>query len=102
MSRSLLDLPNRRGDAGKYSLLRVVASFPARSRMQRYIERDPDQDQHPIATLNMQLVKQVTQKRSPHDFLQRQDERQLPARGSNLKRKKGPETGSRGKKIKLN
>ncbi|EDR02945.1 uncharacterized protein LACBIDRAFT_307850 [Laccaria bicolor S238N-H82] len=72
-TRSLLRaLPHRRrSDAGKYSVLRVVASFPADTNLKRCVEEDPDEDDgHPIASLNMNLVKQLTRKLSPVDFLE--------------------------------
>ncbi|KAF9446423.1 hypothetical protein P691DRAFT_627847, partial [Macrolepiota fuliginosa MF-IS2] len=101
ISESLLSLPGRREDAGKFSLLRVVASFPAQTRMKRYIEQDPDEDDHPIATLNMNLVKKITRKLSPQDFLQLQDVQEPPpppppSRGAkeNRKRKETKEHGS--------
>jgi len=48
----------------------VVASFPADTNLKRCLEEDPDVEGHPIATLNMNLLKQVTRKMSPIDFLQ--------------------------------
>jgi hypothetical protein len=66
----LLELPNRRTDAGKYSLLRVIASFPARPRLKPYAGKDCDKEGHPIATLNMDLVKSVTENLSPQSFLE--------------------------------
>lgn len=69
-SRRLLVLPHRRTDAGKYSLLRIVASFPADTKLKRCLEEDPDGEGHPIATLNMSLVKEVTRQESPIDLLQ--------------------------------
>ncbi|KAF8057442.1 hypothetical protein FPV67DRAFT_1527494 [Lyophyllum atratum] len=64
------ELPLRRAEAGKYSLLRVVASFPAQTGLKRCIEEDPDGDGHPIAALNMKFVKQLTKGLSPVDFLE--------------------------------
>lgn len=95
----LLNLPNRKEDgAGKYSLLRVVASFPAQTRMKRYIERDPDADHHPIAVLNMDLIKKVTRKLSPQDFLQLQESQDSFSSSrqakENGKRKKTTDHGS--------
>ncbi|PPQ95415.1 hypothetical protein CVT26_008436 [Gymnopilus dilepis] len=54
----LLSLPFRRSDAGKYSLLRVIASFPAKTRLEN-AGPDEDQDGHPIACLNMDLVQEI-------------------------------------------
>ncbi|RDB22393.1 hypothetical protein Hypma_010467 [Hypsizygus marmoreus] len=62
-------LPNSRSDAGTYSLLRVVASFPAQTNLKRCIEEDPDTGGHPIASLNMKFIKQLTRNLSPVDFL---------------------------------
>ncbi|KAF9522898.1 hypothetical protein CPB83DRAFT_776352 [Crepidotus variabilis] len=70
-TQSLLALPKRQqADAGRYSLLRVIVSFPADSDLKRCLHEDPDKDGHPIASLNMKLVKQITSKLSPKDFLQ--------------------------------
>ncbi|KAG6814796.1 hypothetical protein H0H93_012217 [Arthromyces matolae] len=66
---SFTDLPHRRRDVGTYSLLRVVASFPAQPGLKRCIEEDPDDQGHPIATLNMDLLKELTKKLSPVNFL---------------------------------
>ncbi|KAH6904037.1 hypothetical protein BKA70DRAFT_1299336 [Coprinopsis sp. MPI-PUGE-AT-0042] len=49
--QTLKALPNRRADSGSCSLLRVVVSFPADTRLKRGIEEDPDDEGHPIATL---------------------------------------------------
>ncbi|KAF8152550.1 hypothetical protein B0H34DRAFT_663642 [Crassisporium funariophilum] len=98
-NQRLADLPHRRPDAGKYSLLRVVASFPAQTNLKRCMEEDPDEDHHPIASLNMSLIKQVTKRLSPIDFLQGLED---PLQ-NNGKRKRGNENiKHRSKKIKLN
>ncbi|KAG5652567.1 hypothetical protein H0H81_004576 [Sphagnurus paluster] len=65
----LSNLPHRRTDAGKYSLLRIVASFPAQTGLKRCIEEDPDREGHPIACLNIKFLKQLTKGLSPVDFL---------------------------------
>ncbi|KAG6908568.1 hypothetical protein DXG01_004126 [Tephrocybe rancida] len=67
---SLKELPHRRNDAGQYSLLRVVASFPAHPGLKRCVEEDPDTQHHPIACLNMKFIKQLTKTLSPVDFLE--------------------------------
>ena len=102
-SRRLLALPHRRTDAGKYSLLRIVASFPAETNLKRCLEEDPDEEGHPVASLNMSLLKQVTRRLSPLDFLQGIEN----SLQNNGKRKRGVEnktvvTRPRTKKIKLN
>jgi hypothetical protein len=106
-NKRLLALPHRRTDAGKYSLLRVVASFPAETNLKRCLEEDPDEDDeghghHPIASLNMSLVKQVTRRLSPIDFLQGLED---PLRRNKAKRKRGVEkkttTGYQNKKFKI-
>ncbi|KJA20635.1 hypothetical protein HYPSUDRAFT_141950 [Hypholoma sublateritium FD-334 SS-4] len=97
-TRYLLALPHRRSDAGKFGLLRVVASFPADTNLKRCLEEDPDADGHPIASLNMALIKQVTKRLSPIDFLQGLED-PLQKAG---KRKRGVETTKRRTKIKLN
>ncbi|KAH9475550.1 hypothetical protein JR316_0012665 [Psilocybe cubensis] len=107
----LLGLPRRRADAGKYSLLRVVASFPADTNLKRCIDEDPDQDGHPIASLNMSLIKQITRRMSPIDFLQGLQD-PLQNSGRTGKRKRRVDLGSSSqaasratgssKKLKLN
>lgn len=95
----LLALPGRRNDAGKYSLLRVVASFPAQTNLKRCLEEDPDQDDHPIASLNMNLVKHITKGMSPVGLL---DGLEQPPQAPR-KRKGAPEVAKpRSKKVKLN
>ncbi len=59
---------------------------------------DPDADGHPIASLNMALVKQITKRLLPIDFLQGL-ENPLPKAG---KRKRGVETTKKHTKIELN
>lgn len=66
---NLETLPHRRTDAGKYSLLRVIASFPAQTNLKRCIEEDRDEGGHPIACLNMKFIKQLTKKYSPINLL---------------------------------
>lgn len=63
-------LPRRRTDAGRFSLLRVIASFPAEPRLKRCMLEDPDVDRHPIACLDMGLVERLTKGFSPTNFLQ--------------------------------
>ena len=101
-NKRLLALPNRRTDAGKYSLLRIVASFPAETNLKRCLEEDPDDEGHPIASLNMSLMKQVTRRLSPIDFLQGLED---SLKNKNGKRKRGVEknktTRYQNKKIKI-
>src|SRR5271155_5867687 len=101
-NRRLLALPHRcTDDAGKYSLLRIIASFPAQTNLKRCLEEDPDDQGHPIASLNMSLLKQVTRRLSPIDFLQGLED---PLQ-NNGKRKRGVgyrTTRYLNKKIKLN
>jgi len=99
-NQRLLALPHRRTDAGKYSLLRIVASFPAETNLKRCLEEDPDDEGHPVASLNMSLVKQVTRRLSPLDFLQGLED---PLR-KNGKRKRAAEnktTRYQNKKLKI-
>ncbi|KAF9456088.1 hypothetical protein BDZ94DRAFT_1327205 [Collybia nuda] len=91
-------LPHRRVDTGKYSLLRVIASFPAKTNLKRCLEEDPDNDGHPIASLNMNFIKRLTKKLSPVDFLELL-EKPLIVTG---KRKTYTESHKRTKKLKLN
>ncbi|KAF8882245.1 hypothetical protein BD779DRAFT_1612475 [Infundibulicybe gibba] len=69
MNERLAGLPHKRPDAGRYSLLRVVISFPAKTNIKRCAEEDPDTDGHPIACLNMVLLKELTRGLSPVGFL---------------------------------
>lgn len=106
-NKRLLALPHRRTtDAGKYGLLRIVASFPAETNLKRCLEEDPDDEGHPVASLNMSLVKQVTRRLSPIDFLQGLEDSLLKRKNNNNgKRKRGVEkninTGYRNKKFKI-
>ncbi|KAF8228667.1 hypothetical protein L208DRAFT_1424348 [Tricholoma matsutake] len=96
---SLEALPNRRSDAGKYSLLRVIASFPAQTNLKRCLEEDPDDEGHPIAYLNMNFIKHLTKDLSPVDFLKGLEKPQRPTG----KRKPNTNEGHRRtKKLKLN
>ncbi|KAJ7098652.1 hypothetical protein B0H15DRAFT_797342 [Mycena belliarum] len=69
----LLDLPDKRLDAGKYSLLRVIASFPGETRLERGHTTLKDMpfydDAHPIASLNMTLLAEVTKDMKPQNFI---------------------------------
>ena len=56
------------------TVLRVVAPFPVDANLKRCLEEDPDVEGHPIATLNMNLLKQIVRKMSPIDFLQNIEE----------------------------
>jgi hypothetical protein len=79
-TQNLLDaLPNRCDDAGRYGLLRAIASFPARADLGRCIDKkdlsakinlEDAVDKHPIAVLNMELMKRITKNMSPANFLQ--------------------------------
>ena len=62
------NLPNRRDNAGECSLLRVVASFPARPEFAE--EQHWEGDKHPIASLNMEFVKKMTKDKSPLNILE--------------------------------
>jgi hypothetical protein len=95
---SLEALPHRRSDAGKYSLLRVVASFPAQTNLKRCLEEDPDDEGHPIAYLNMNFIKRLTRELSPVDFLEGL-EKPLQPTG---KRKRSANESGRRTKLKLN
>ncbi|KAG5731312.1 hypothetical protein E4T56_gene8114 [Termitomyces sp. T112] len=72
---SLSSLPHRRSDAGVYSLLRIVASFPAQPGLKRCFEEDPDDHHHPIASLNMNFLKLLTKRLSPVNFLDSLEEK---------------------------
>ena len=79
-------LPNKCQDAGRFSLLRVVASFPANVELERLI--DKDEDKHHIGILNIELVKQVTRDKCPEDFLENWKQEKMP---ENRKRKRDPQ-----------
>lgn len=75
--------------------------------MNRFIERDADEEGHPIATLNMDLVKNVTKRLTPQAFLEKYEiQAPLPSsrhKKENRKRKlpHEEETRSRRKKLKI-
>jgi hypothetical protein len=98
--QKLKALPNRRTDAGSCSLLRVVVSFPADVRLKRGIEED--QDDHPIASLNMGLIKQLTQKLSPSEFLQGLEAPIEKPRASKKRKRASSPAPKKRKKIDLN
>jgi hypothetical protein len=96
----LAALPHRRSDAGKYSLLRVVASFPAQTYLKRCLEEDPDDEGHSIACLNMNFIQHLTRKLSPVAFL---ENLKKPQRTTGKRKQSATEShGKRTKKIKLN
>lgn len=69
------------------------------------MDRDPDTDQHPIATLKMKLVDEFIQGPPARNSSGHRGalESQVSARGSNLKRKRSYDMGIRGsKRLKLN
>lgn len=99
---SLEALPHRRLDAGKYSLLRVVASFPAQTNLKRCLEEDPDKEGHPIAYLNMNFIKRITRELSPVDFLEGLEKPQQKSQQSTSKRKRNANESGRRTKLKLN
>ncbi|KAF8635332.1 hypothetical protein AX15_000451 [Amanita polypyramis BW_CC] len=114
-------LPNKCEDheAGTYSLLRVITSFPARADLGRCIDEkdlesgldlEDTEDGHPIAILNMELVKEVTKNLSPVNFLESLEPKKSGRNGKKLvgrKRKQsaGASTsggsGTKKRKIKL-
>ncbi|PFH45441.1 hypothetical protein AMATHDRAFT_159722 [Amanita thiersii Skay4041] len=99
--KRLVELPKKCGEAGKYSLLRVVVAFPA--------EIDLDgcgsehlKDEHPLAVLNMDLIKKVTKDMTPKNFLQ---QLQTAAGTAGPKRKKTQAASggaNRGKRRRIN
>ncbi|XP_006457031.1 hypothetical protein AGABI2DRAFT_122905 [Agaricus bisporus var. bisporus H97] len=102
ISQLLLALPRKKTEAGKYSLLRVVASFPGQAKMKRCIEKDPDQDGHPIATLNMELVNKITEKLSPSNILRKTKAQEVQeVKKTNGKRKKEKEKRSQSAKKRI-
>ncbi|EAU81607.2 hypothetical protein CC1G_02623 [Coprinopsis cinerea okayama7 len=96
--KHLKALPSRRLDAGAYSLLRVIVSFPADPKLKRALEEDPDKEGHPIASLNMKLIKQITEKLSPVNFLQTLED---PIQKDKKKRKRAAAAGSPAPKKRL-
>lgn len=101
--RCLGELPHRRSDAGKYSLLRVIASFPAQTNLKRCLEEDPDNDGHPIAYLNMNFIKRLTRRLSPVDFLEGLEKpQQKPPQPTGKRKQSANESYRRPKKLKLN
>ncbi|KAK7044956.1 hypothetical protein R3P38DRAFT_3259014 [Favolaschia claudopus] len=88
-------------EAGRYSLLRVVASFPADTGLfwtkgkggrhqATLIEMDDfhDEDAHPLASLNMRALAEATANMTPENWLQEQ----LPTKttASRVSRRSGP------------
>ncbi|KAJ6487600.1 hypothetical protein C8R45DRAFT_791340, partial [Mycena sanguinolenta] len=82
--KALLALPNRNPNLGKYSVLRVVASFPGipgvdlesctkkgvEGREKATLEKMPHwDDEHPLASLNMDYVATLTQHMSPLKYI---------------------------------
>ena len=93
--------------------MRVIASFPAEPRLKRCLLEDPDVDRHPIACLDMGLVKRITEKLSPTYFLRELERPPLDSqqRRRRVEKRKGGTAGvhvghgegsKRRKKIKLN
>jgi DNA gyrase/topoisomerase IV subunit B len=78
-------------------------SFPADVNLKRCLNEDPDKDGHPIATLNMELIKQLTRKMSPVDYLHVLQDPLLKEGAKKRKRKDGEDGGSgkKAKKVKL-
>lgn len=72
-------LPNRCEDAGECSLLRVVASFPARAEFDK--KEHWEGGEHLIASLDMEFVKKMTKNISPLNIL-KNHERASNARAS--------------------
>lgn len=52
--------------------MRAIAAFPARADLGRCVDENLQDavDKHPIATLNMELMKRVTKNMSPANFLE--------------------------------
>jgi len=72
--------------------------------MKRFKERDPDQGGHPVASLNMDLVKRVTQKLSPQALLEGPGFQTLSPckeKGDKRKRKTKEESVLRRKKLRI-
>jgi len=65
-------------------------------------ERDPDQEGHPVASLNMDLVKRVTRNLSPQALLEGPGFQTLsPSKGDKRKRKTKEESVLRRKKLEI-
>ncbi|KAJ7159583.1 hypothetical protein C8R46DRAFT_1224169 [Mycena filopes] len=65
-------LPGRRADVGSCGVLRVVVSFPGETRLKRGAtldDMDFYHDEHPIASLNMPLLAEMTKDLAPRNFL---------------------------------
>ncbi|KAK7044921.1 hypothetical protein R3P38DRAFT_3433258 [Favolaschia claudopus] len=94
---ALSELPDRELEhTGKYSLLRVVASWPdldglvkGRRQTSTLIEKTPqfvDPDNHPLAGLDFETLAKVTAHMSPQDYLKVRPSKAL-AESAKLKRK---------------
>ncbi|KAG6872270.1 hypothetical protein C0995_011369 [Termitomyces sp. Mi166 len=101
---SLASLPHRRSDVGTYSLLRVVASFPAQPGLKRCLEEDPDEQHHPVASLNVNFLKQLTKGLSPVNFLDGLEQKAASPGKTSLSKRTRTNSGSRPaprKKLKI-
>ena len=82
----------------------MIVSFPADVNLKRCLSEDPDKEGHPIATLNMELIKQLTRKMSPVDYLQVLQDPLLKEGAKKRKRKDvedGSGSGKKAKKVRL-
>ncbi|TFK68933.1 hypothetical protein BDN72DRAFT_768678 [Pluteus cervinus] len=90
--------------AGPYSLLRVVATFPARTNLKRM--ESEDQNQHPLASLDMEFIKRLTANITPTRYLERLQPLAKSMKGQRSKRKMtadpAPSSSAVRKKRKVN
>lgn len=89
---------------GTYSLLRIVASFPAQPGLKRCLDEDPDGQHHPLASLDMNFLKLLTKRLSPVNFLDGLEQKAL-ASGLTLTKRARKNSGLRPvprKRLKIN
>jgi hypothetical protein len=93
----LKSLPDGCDDAGSYSLLRVIASFPARADVSNEKNWKENGDP-PIATLNMELVKEVTKGLSPLNILEKREQAWMESNDRVSKKRRGSDVAECGEK----
>ncbi len=89
-------LPDGCDDAGSYGLLRVIATFPARADVSNWKNWKENGD-HPIATLNMELVKEVTKDLSPLNILEKRERAWMESNDRASKKRRGSDVVECGK-----
>jgi len=92
----LKGLPDGFDEAGSFSLLRVIASFPAHADINNG-QNWKGNDDHPIATLNMDFVKEITKDLSPLNILENRERDWMKSNDRISKRRRGSDAAECGK-----